>query len=118
MHELSLAHSIGEIALGTLREQDPGECWQVGKVRVRIGDLAGVDAEALSFCFEVVRGEWPEMARASLEIERRPAWVRCGGCGGEYELTAEGEGCTRCGGIGRELLSGRELEVFGVELVA
>jgi len=117
MHELSLAHSIGEIALGALREQ-PGEGWHVGSVRVRIGDLSGVDADALTFCFEVVRGEGPETAGASLLIERCPAQARCRDCGMVYELTAEVGGCTSCGAVGRECISGRELEVFGVELLS
>jgi hydrogenase nickel incorporation protein HypA/HybF len=118
MHELSLAHSIGEIALSALREQPPGEDWRVGAIRLRVGDLAAVDPEALAFCFEVVRCEWPEMSGASLTIERCPARARCEGCGESYGLTAEVEGCTSCGGSGRVLLSGRELEVFGVELLA
>jgi hydrogenase nickel incorporation protein HypA/HybF len=118
MHELSLAHSIGEIAYGTLRESAPESGWRVERIRVRIGDFSGVDADALQFCFEVVRGEWEEVAGAALVIERCPARARCRGCGAIYEFTVDGIGCTECGEVGRDMLSGRELEVFGVELAA
>lgn len=136
MHELSLAHSIGEIAVRTLREEmqteelrreesrpadeADGVSLRVGKVRVRVGDLSGVDPEALAFCFEVVRGEWVETAEAVLEIQRRPARVRCLECGRESDLTLDAPSedglCEGCGASRREVVGGRELEVFGVEL--
>ena len=125
MHELSLAHSIGEIAVRALHDetaaQSPQDGVRVGKVRVRVGDLSGVDPEALAFCFEVVRGEWVETTGAALEVERCPVRVRCQACGRESELALnpllESSGCTACGESRREIVGGRELEVFGVELV-
>jgi hydrogenase nickel incorporation protein HypA/HybF len=116
MHELSLAHAIAEIAVAVLREQPQETQLRVGKIRVRIGDLSGVDPEALDFCFEVVRSEWVETAGAELEVQRCPARVRCTDCGGEYEFSAETGGCPECGAEGVEVTGGRELEVFGVEL--
>jgi hydrogenase nickel incorporation protein HypA/HybF len=128
MHELSLAHSIGEIALDTAREHSSkGDQANevplvVGLVRVRVGDLAGVDPEALAFCFEVVRGEWVETAAAALEIQRCPARVRCLRCLHESELSvdplADRAGCPKCGGDRQDVIGGRELEVFGIELIA
>jgi hydrogenase nickel incorporation protein HypA/HybF len=118
VHELSLAQSISEIALATLREQALGPGSRVKGVRVRVGDLSGVDADALSFCFEVVRGEWPELAEAELEIQRRPVMARCAACGAVTELVPESDGCPACGDARHELVGGRELEVFGVELIA
>jgi hydrogenase nickel incorporation protein HypA/HybF len=117
MHELTLANAIGEIAVAALRDQPQEVPWRVGTVRVRVGDLSGVDPEALGFCFEVVRGEWVELAEAALEIQRCPARVRCLSCGQEYEFSAEGNGCPHCRASGHAWLGGRELEVFGVELV-
>ncbi len=120
MHELSLAYSIGEIAMAALRDntgfQPPEPTLTVGGVWVRVGDLSGVDPEALQFCFEVVRGEWVETAGAVLRIERAPARVRCAGCGWTSELSLGEAGCPSCGALGHELISGRELEVFRVEL--
>ena len=51
MHELSIANSILE-AVRKERERLNGA--RVTKVGVRIGELAGVDPEALSFGFEVL----------------------------------------------------------------
>ena len=142
MHELNLAQSIGEIAIQALRREtgpheeelrrdgtispevqapSPGPAFRVGKVRVRVGELSGVDPDALTFCFEVVRGEWVETAEAVLEVERRPVRVRCLECGLESDLTPDApQGSGSCGGCGasrREMVTGCELEVFGVELV-
>lgn len=127
MHELSLAHSVCEIAVGALREQCgaagevDGAPLVVGKVRVRVGDLSGVDPEALAFCFEVVRGEWVETAGSALEVQRCPVRVRCLACGRESEMAQDAPWddarCGSCGEERREVTGGRELEVFGVELV-
>jgi hydrogenase nickel incorporation protein HypA/HybF len=118
VHELSLAHSVSEIALATLREQALGPGSRVKAVRLRVGDHSGADAEALAFCFEVVRKEWPELAEAELAIQRCPATVRCLGCAAVRELAPEAEGCPACGDPRMEWIGGRELEVYGVELIA
>lgn len=117
MHELSLARSIGEIAVATLREQPQRESLRVGRIRVKVGELSGVEPDALTFCFEVVRGEWVEAEGAALDIERCPARVICSRCGVEEDFTIDVPHCRVCGGPYRGVTGGRELEVFGVELV-
>jgi hydrogenase nickel incorporation protein HypA/HybF len=117
MHELSLAHAVGEIAVAALKEQAPGGDGRVKTIRLRVGDLSGVDPEALSFCFEVVRTEWPETEGAVLEVHRCPALVRCLGCGGSAALEGAPEKCPVCGSGRCEVDGGRELEVFGLEFL-
>lgn len=51
MHEMSIADSILN-AVRTEAEKHPGA--RVKKVGLRLGELAGVDRESLSFCFEVL----------------------------------------------------------------
>jgi hydrogenase nickel incorporation protein HypA/HybF len=123
MHELGLAQAIGEIALEAVRDRSREVPRRVGRIWVRVGDLSGVDPDALGFCFEVVRGEWVELAEAALAIERCPARVRCRECGTEAELAGLEAGpvgsmveACPCGSADREVVGGRELDVVRLEL--
>lgn len=112
MHELSIASAI----LDNVRaeaEKRPGT--RVVKVGVRIGELAGVDPEALSFGFEVlVRGT--ELEPLALEIEFRPLRYRCQQCESTFELTGDGLACPACGSPETFFVSGDELELAYLEL--
>jgi hydrogenase nickel incorporation protein HypA/HybF len=77
MHEYS-------IALDLLRSIEaaaaPYEAAAVQRVHLRIGELAGVEAELLSSAFELVR-PGTICATAELEIETSPAVWCCSLCG-------------------------------------
>ena len=66
MHELGIAQSVIQAVEAELASH-PGAV--PSKVAVRLGDLSGVDPDALSFGFEVLvkDSRWPGLA---LEIER------------------------------------------------
>ena len=65
MHELGLAESI----LTIVREHVPADrAVAVRRVRVVVGDVAGVLPESLTFCFEALAAGTP-FGRASLAIE-------------------------------------------------
>ncbi len=83
---------------------------------VRVGALSGAVPEALRFAFEALtegtggEGMW-------LELKEERARFRCAGCGGEFEAgVGGGYECPGCGGIGGELVSGRELELESIEV--
>ncbi|HKW02515.1 MAG TPA: hydrogenase maturation nickel metallochaperone HypA [Vicinamibacterales bacterium] len=66
MHELSLANSIFDI----VRQYVPVDrAPLVRSVRVRVGELAGVEPDSLAWCFSAVTSETP-YDRASLAIDR------------------------------------------------
>ena len=76
--------------------------------------MAGVEEEALRFCFSaLVLGTLAE--NAELSIKRVPLVGRCGIC--DYEKPIENYNfiCPRCGG-GLSVVSGRELRVEYVEM--
>lgn len=111
MHELSLAMSILEIVEqeieGRARGANKG---RVPSLTVRIGSLSGVEPEALSFAWEVARGQGP-CRDAALLIERVPAKAVCDRCGVAFPLD-EGDGeCASCGPIGFRVVEGQEVEV-------
>ncbi|MGD1048285.1 MAG: hydrogenase maturation nickel metallochaperone HypA [Candidatus Krumholzibacteriaceae bacterium] len=82
----------------------------VSLVHLRIGEMAGVNADALRFAFEVMaKGTAAE--GAALEIETVPLRVRCRGCGAEGQPRDFVFVCGACGGSDVEILGGREMEV-------
>lgn len=115
MHELSLTQALLEQVRAVAREHGSP---RVERVRVRIGEYAGVEAEALRFAFETLRDDYG-CAGAVLDIERVPARLRCPACGTEG-AARDGDGvpdlrCGRCGGMA-ELALGRELELSAIDV--
>jgi len=107
MHELSL--------LLVLAEQVQAEAHRHGARRVlavelRIGLLAGVDADALAFAFPLAMAG-TAAAHARLHITWLPAIARCCGCGCRFRVAAGVGPCPRCHGGGAELLQGRDLHL-------
>ncbi len=68
MHEMGIADAIITAARAEA-ERRPGA--RILRVGLRLGELAGVDRESLSFCFEVlVKGT--DLDQAALAIEPTP----------------------------------------------
>ncbi|HYA15944.1 MAG TPA: hydrogenase maturation nickel metallochaperone HypA [Bryobacteraceae bacterium] len=67
MHEMGIAASVLE-AVGKELTRYPGR--RAVKVGLRIGELAGVDAESVRFCFDVIV---KDSALAPLELSIEPA---------------------------------------------
>jgi hydrogenase nickel incorporation protein HypA/HybF len=81
MHEMGIAASVLE-ALEKEMLRHPGG--RAAKVGLRIGEMAGVDAESLRFCFEVMVKE-TALEPLALSIEVSPgdeldfAWIEIDG---------------------------------------
>jgi hydrogenase nickel incorporation protein HypA/HybF len=116
VHELSVALEILDIAE---REARKAGARGVKAIRLRLGDLSGVERESLLFSFDAVKGEKELTRGAALEVIRVPAKVRCRPCGGEFEA-APGRGpfvaCPGCGGFDTSLVEGRELSILDLEV--
>ncbi|MFJ7906494.1 hydrogenase maturation nickel metallochaperone HypA [Kitasatospora sp. NPDC096204] len=113
MHEMSIAEAVVEQVDTAAREHGaPG----VARVRLRVGELAGVVPDALDFCFELACAG-TLVAGAVLDTESVPARARCTPCAVEWAVGMPPDlGCPDCGcGGGVELLSGRELQILDVE---
>jgi len=112
MHELSIANSVLEAVRAEIQRR-PGA--RLLKVGLRVGELAGVDPEALSFGFQaLVQGT--EFEPATLEIESRPRRHRCGECGLDFIIRDYNVSCPRCGATRTECIGGDELELAYLEL--
>jgi hydrogenase nickel incorporation protein HypA/HybF len=113
MHELSIALSILEQV-----EQNPSaQPGGVRAVQVKVGALAGVDAEALRFAWQIARAGTP-LADAELEIEQIPLRVRCPRCDRTRTPEIQAISCPDCAGAEQEILAGRELELTSLEVDA
>ncbi len=110
MHELAITQSVVETV--TRRTGDA----RVACVRLRVGLLAGVSADAMRFCFELVTAGTP-LQGAELDIEQPPGRAVCRSCGESFQLGDLILLCP-CGSADVELLSGRELAVASVVLAA
>jgi hydrogenase nickel incorporation protein HypA/HybF len=112
MHELSIANSVLEAVQAEVQRR-PGA--RLLKVGLRVGELAGVDPEALSFSFQAIT-HGTEFERATLEIEARPRRQRCNECGKEFTVQDYNTACPDCGASSTVCISGDELELAYLEL--
>ncbi len=113
MHELSICYGIMDIARGAL-DGLPGLRPRVSGVTVRIGRLAAVVPDSLSYYFDLLT-PGTDLAGARLVIEEVPVRGRCADCAATFEIATLSFTCPCCGGGLVELLSGRELQVVSVE---
>ena len=110
MHELALAESVLAIVEDAARRHDAR---RVQAVRVEIGALACVQADALRFCFDAVtRGSVAE--KADLEIDACPGEAWCMRCGNTVPVAARGDACPRCGGYQLEVTRGDAMRVLDI----
>lgn len=113
MHELSIALSLVEVAEEAARK---AEAERVTTVRLEIGKLSGVHADALRFGYEVaVRGTLLE--GSELVIEEIAAAVACPACGETSEVEALWPLlCPRCEEPCASLVRGKELHILDLEV--
>ena len=112
MHEMGIANSILEGVAAELRRR-PGT--RAKKVGVKIGELAGVDPDALTFAFEALTID-TALATLKLEIQYVAPRSRCHACKGEFEVRNYELLCPACGSLAAECVSGDELEFMYLEI--
>jgi hydrogenase nickel incorporation protein HypA/HybF len=112
MHELGIANSILE-GVAVEIQRRPGS--RAVKVGVRIGELAGVDPDALSFAFEALTLD-TQFASLKLEVEYVAPRSRCRDCNCEFEVRNYELLCPACGSLNAGRTSGDELEFTYLEI--
>ncbi len=112
MHELSIAHSLVELASSAAEQAG---VTRVRRVFLRLGAFSGVVREALEFGFEIAAAG-TALEGAELVVEPVPLVVRCGACGAEGELPdPQRFRCPSCGEPTSQIVQGRELELAALE---
>ena len=112
MHEVGVIQGALDLAIA---EAGRHGAHHIHRITLRVGRLAGVEPEALSFAFEVVTaGTMAEGAR--LEIEAVPVVCHCPDCWDEFRPADFVFACPRCGGLSLEVRHGDELELATLEV--
>ncbi len=112
MHEMALAQGI----LDVLEENAGRQGFdRVRTVWLEIGALAGVEPDALSFCFDAVtKGTLAEGAQLQILAAEGRAW--CLDCGRTVAVAARCDSCPGCGGFGLQITGGTEMRVKELEV--
>jgi hydrogenase nickel incorporation protein HypA/HybF len=107
MHELSIAEEII-----TLVEKEMGRLDVAGieAVGIRIGSLAGVDPEALTFAFEAAT-KGTDLDKTRLKIEMLPVRGECRACRKNFEVCDWVFLCPYCASPELRISQGHELDV-------
>ena len=112
MHEMGIANSILDGVAAELRRRPGSRATRVG---VRIGEMAGIDPDALSFAFEALTLDTP-LRGLELDVEYRARRHRCRECNGFFEVHDFDLECPGCGSLNSECISGDELEFAYLEV--
>ena len=113
MHEMSLAEGVLQLIEDAAREQ---EFTKVTTVWLEIGQLSGVEVEAMKFCFDAVtRDSVADGAR--LEIISLPGTGWCMACSVTVPMAEVFGECPKCGGHQMQVTGGTEMRVKELEVV-
>jgi hydrogenase nickel incorporation protein HypA/HybF len=112
MHELSIAMGIVEAAVDEAKQRNV----QVSAVHLRLGALSGVVKDALLFCYDVACQDTP-LQGSRLIVEEVPVAVFCARCNEKRVIESlQSFTCPQCGAPAGNVLQGRELEVYALEV--
>ncbi len=113
MHEMGIAQQLVKIALDSIPKDLKNP--KVGIVHLKIGQLASVVEQSLTFCFEIITKDTP-LENARLEIDSVPVRVHCKSCDQSWEVKGPVFQCPFCKDGDVEMISGREIEIISLEL--
>lgn len=112
MHEMSLAEGVLQLIEDAAREQ---EFAKVTRVWLEIGQLSGVEAEAMKFCFDAVTRD-SIADGAGLEIIALPGTGWCMQCSLTVPMTEVFGECPQCGSYQIQVTGGTEMRVKELEV--
>jgi len=113
MHEMSIALGIVKIAEDEVKK---AEASKVELIELLIGDLSGVEREALDFAWPMAVKE-TVLEGAKRKTEYRSGIARCSDCENEFELKSLLDGCPICKSYFKDVLQGKELKVIALEVI-
>jgi hydrogenase nickel incorporation protein HypA/HybF len=112
MHELSIVMSIVETAEEKVKEN---HAQSVESIDLVIGDLAGVENEALDFAWDsAVKNTVLQTAKRN--IIHVPAKAKCLECDCEFEVKEIYDECPLCGEHLLQIIQGKELQIKSMVL--
>lgn len=112
MHEMSLCEGV----LQVLQDESSKQGFsRVKTVWLEIGDLSGVEIEAMKFCFDAItRNSLAEGAR--LQIINTPGQAWCMQCSKTVDVKQRFDECPECGSYQLQVTSGDEMKIKELEV--
>jgi len=112
MHEMSLAEGVLQLIEDAARKDHFAK---VTTVWLEIGQLSGVEPEAMVFCFDAVTRDSVAQG-ARLEIITLPGTAWCMACAETVPMTEVFGECPQCGGYQLQVTGGTEMRVKELEV--
>lgn len=110
MHEMTIVAGVLAIAH---RQAAAAGAVRINRVVLEVGRLAGVEVDALRFCFAAAREGLS--AGAELVIREVPGRGTCPACGLAADVDEPAAVCASCGSV-LEISGGRELSVASLNV--
>ena len=113
MHEMSIALGIVRIAE---EEVSKAKAQKVEVIELTIGNLSGVELDALDFA-------WPVAVKDTVleGAEKKITYIKgkgkCSECESVFPLEGLHDPCPQCNSYFKDILQGRELKVVALEVV-
>src|SRR3972149_10588451 len=105
MHERSLVKALLRQVEAVAREHPAS---RVLSVRVRVGELSGVEADLLMSAYDDLVQDTP-LSQATLSMEKVPLEAICEQCGNKFRIQRFHFKCDKCGSLRLSLHGGEEL---------
>ena len=112
MHELSIAQHIGEIVKNEAKERN---ALAISGILVEVGELAGVELEALQFAWDSILSD-QLLKGVSLTINTIPGRAICIQCKQEFDMHDFFELCPVCNGFETDVIQGKEIRIKEIEI--
>jgi len=110
MHELSLAMEVIGLAE---REAGKHGVSSIQEIRIEVGNLCGVDADAFQSALELMVKN-TILEDAEICLLRSPGKGRCNGCNLEFEMKNRLDVCPECQCFPSEITGGLEFRVVSL----
>lgn len=112
MHELTLAVSIVDLALAEAKKNNAES---ITGIDLEVGELSGVDREALEFALKFATEDTPaQSAQIRIVQTRGEGW--CASCQTKFIMKEIWTPCPDCDSPATEIIHGKELRVISVEI--
>ena len=112
MQEMSLAEGVLQLIEDSARQQ---RFSRVSTVWLEIGELSGVEVEAMKFCFDAVTRDSVAQG-ARLEIIALPGTGWCMACAATVPMSEVFGECPLCGGHQMQVTGGTEMRLKELEV--
>lgn len=112
MHERSLVRALVRQVEDLAAEYADS---RVTSVRVRVGELSGVEPDLLASAYREL-AEGTPLRSSALVLERRPLDATCDNCGQHFRIEGYRFRCDRCGSPQLTLRGGEELLLESVTM--